>query len=328
LIASTAQRKRTQPERAGARALSLLSIPFNASVVMALADGQTPLVDLRRETGSPPPTTMRGHLRTLVAAGVVEKIRHEGFPGSVDYELTDSGHDLLAVATVLTDWLAAAPEGPTELGSNAARNAIRALVGGWSTGIVRALAAQPLTQTELDRVIAGLSYPSLERRLGAMRTVRLIEPLASCSRGTPYAVTDWLRRAVAPLVAGARWERLRLRGQAPAVTNRDVEAAFLLTLPLLRMPTEASGSCRLAVRTPDSAEVGVIALVRDGTAASCGTRLDARTDAWARGPSESWAAAVIDRSVAGLEIGGRTELATTVVEGLRVELFGTTALST
>jgi DNA-binding HxlR family transcriptional regulator len=322
LTSVTALRKEAHPGRAGGQALSLLSTPFNASVVMALADGPRPLIDLRRETGSPPQTTMRGHLRALVAEGVVRKTRQKEFPGTVDYQLTDSGRDLLAVARILTGWLAASPEGPTELGSNAAKNAVRALVEGWSTSIVGALAVRPLTLTELDGVIAGLSYPSLERRLGAMRTVRQIEPLATSSRGTPYTATDWLRKAIAPLVAGARWERRRLRERAAAIASRDVEAAFLLTLPLLRMPAEALGSCRLAVQAVDSSQAGVIALVRNGTAACRGTRLDARADAWAHGSGGSWLSAVIERDVAGLEIGGRTDLARAVVERLHGELFG------
>jgi DNA-binding HxlR family transcriptional regulator len=316
------QAKRAQPGRAGVHALSLLSIPFNAAALTALGQGPRPLIELRRETGSPPQTTMRGHLRALAAEGVVAKTREKDFPGRVDYELTESGQDLLLVAKVLANWLADSPDGPTELGGNAAKNAIRALAEGWGTNIIRALATRPLTLTELDTVISGLSYPSLERRLGAMRTLRQIEPMQASSRGTPYTVTDWLRKSIAPLTAAARWERRRMRERAPAITNRDVEAAFLMALPLLRMPADASGSCRLAVRTLNSDEAGVIALVRDGTAASCGTRLDAKTDAWALGPSGSWLSAIIECDVASLEIGGRADLAGALVEGLHGELFG------
>ena len=319
--------KRAHPDRAGVHALSLLSTPFNAAAVAALGQGPRPLIELRRETGSPPQTTMRGHLRLLAAEGVVTKSREKDFPGRVDYELTESGRDLLLVAQVLARWLADSPEGPIELGSNAAKNAIRALAEGWGTNIIRALATRPLTLTELDTVISGLSYPSLERRLGAMRTLRQIEPLQVSSRGTPYAVTDWLRKSIAPLTAAARWERRRMRERAPAITSRDVEAAFLLTLPLLRMPPEASGTCRLAVSTLNGDQAGVIALVRDGTAASCGTRLDAKTDAWALGPSGSWLSAVIECDVASLEIGGRSDLAATLVEGLHRELFGSFAVT-
>ena len=59
-----------------------------------------------------------------------------------------------------------APEGPLALGSSTAKSAIKALVEGWGTNMIRALAARPLSLTELNGLISGLSYPSLERRLG------------------------------------------------------------------------------------------------------------------------------------------------------------------
>ena len=55
--------------RAGTQALRLLSTPINVFVLQALAEGPHSLVDLRREAGSPPQTTMRGHLRTLAEQG-------------------------------------------------------------------------------------------------------------------------------------------------------------------------------------------------------------------------------------------------------------------
>ena len=310
--------------RAGAQALALLAVPFNTTLLTDLAEGPRSLADLRRNAGSPPQTTMRGHLRSLAAVGVVEKRRQSGFAGAVDYQLTPAGRELLVVAQALAAWLAASPEGPAALGSAAARSAIKALVEGWTTGMVRALASRPLSLTELDRVIASLSYPSLERRLSAMRIVGLVAAQPGEGRSTPYSVSDWLRRAISPLAAAARWERRRLRQRAPSITNRDVEAAFLLTLPLLRVPERISGSCRLAVRMEDNTRTrtaGAIALVKKGSVASTGTRLEEGADAWALGPSGAWLSAVIESKADGLELGGETELATELVRSLHSELF-------
>jgi DNA-binding HxlR family transcriptional regulator len=310
--------------RAGAQTLALLAVPLNVTLVRALADGPRSLVDLRREAGSPPQTTMRGHLHSLAKEGIVDKRRQGGFPGAVDYQLTESGQELLLVAEVLDTWLAASPEGPTPLGSDAAKSAVKALVEGWTTGMVRALASRPLSLTELDRVIASLSYPSLERRLSAMRGFGLVKPAPGEGRSTPYKASDWLRHAVAPLAAAARWERRRLRDRAPSITNRDVEAAFLLALPLLRMPEEVSGTCLLAVQMgsePRTGTAGAIVLVQEGLVASSGTRLDNSTDAWALGPGAAWLSAVMKRDVASLELGGETALATCLVEGMHAALF-------
>lgn len=306
--------------RAGAQTLSLFAIPINVSLVTDLAAGPLSLVDLRRGAGSPPQTTMRGHLRTLARAGVVEKHREGQFPRAVHYQLSAAGYELLAVTKVLAAWLTASPERPTALGSNAAKSTIKTLVEGWTTGMVRALSSRPLSLTELNRVIGSTSYPSLERRLSSMRLLGMVEAVPGSRRNTPYAVTDWLRGAIAPLVAAARWERRRMREAAPAITNRDIEAAFLLTLPLLRLSADVSGTCCLAVQMGDARAdgiVGVVARVQDGVIVSCVAGLDGSPDAWALGRAGGWCSAVIGGDAGALELGGEPGLAADLVEQLR-----------
>jgi DNA-binding HxlR family transcriptional regulator len=306
----------------------LFAVPFNATLVRDLAEGPRSLVDLRRQAGSPPQTTMRGHLRLLVAAGVVEKQRLGGFPGAVKYRLTVAGHELCVVEKILAAWLATAPQSPLGLGDLAAKSTIKALVEGWTTGMVRALASRPLSLTELDRVIASCSYPSLERRLSAMRTIGLVEAAPGTGRSTPYAASEWLRRAISPLAAAAHWERRWQSVQVPPITNRDVEAAFLLTLPLLRLPESVSGTCRLGVQMGSrgrTGTAGAIASIRGGSVVPTGTRLADSADAWALGPSAAWFSAVIERRVGGLDLGGETGLAAELVERFHGELFAPVA---
>lgn len=315
--------------RAGANALSLLATPLNVFVLQALAEGPKPLVGLRREVGSPPQTTMRGRLRTLTQTGVVTKHRQNDFPGSLDFELTSSGRELWAVAEVLASWLAAAPEGPVLLGSVAAKSAIKALIEAWTTSMLRALAAKPLSLTELDSLISGLTYPSLERRLGAMRLARQVEPIPGNGRGTPYAVTNWMRQAVAPLASAVRWERLHLHDEGSAFAHRDAEATFLLAVPLLRLPAEFSGVCRLAVEMGAGRRhrlVGVMVGVEKGRIVSCISRLEGHPDAWVVGTSAAWLGAVVELDTDRLEMGGDARLASELIEGLHGALFGTTVL--
>lgn len=314
--------------RVGTQALKLLATPINVHVLEALAARPRSLMDLRRETGSPPQATMRSYLRTLDETGVVRRQRREGFPGSLDIELTGSGRDLLSVTGALRVWLAAAPEGPLRPGSTAAKSAVKALVEGWSTTMMRALAAGPLSLTELDSLIAAVSYPSLERRLAAMRLAGQVEKTPGRGKGTPYAVTEWLRRAVAPLCAAARWERRHLGQLAAPIGYRDVEAALLLAVPMLRLPGDVSGSCRLAVqlRNRDGHGLaGVMVSVEEGRITQCIARLEGRPDAWATGPAQAWLAGMIERDFKGLELGGDCRLATELVEGLHGVLFGTAA---
>jgi DNA-binding HxlR family transcriptional regulator len=310
--------------RAGTQALSLLALPLNAALMQALAENAKPLADLRRELDSPPQTTLRAYLRVLTQTGVVEKRRCNDFPGNVEYQLADAGRELLVVADILAAWLGTFPQTPTSLGSGGARSAIKALVEGWSTNMVRALAARPLSLTELDSIIATVSYPSLERRLGAMRHDGLVRPLTPQGRGTPYAVSDWLRKAIAPLAAAARWEVRRLGGDSPLPTERDAEAAFLLALPLLRLPDELSGNCRLVVQV-DAGDrklhAGVVASIRHGRVEACNTTLDRPADGWAVGPVAAWFAAVLECDLTGLAIGGDPRLPSAVVEALSETLL-------
>jgi DNA-binding HxlR family transcriptional regulator len=311
--------------RAGTQALTLLAIPINVHVLQALAEKSRSLVELRRDTGSPPQTTMRGYLRSLDETGVVARRRRDNFPGGLDFELTGRGRDLLVVTEALRVWLAAAPEGPLRLGTSAAKSAVKALIEGWGTNMLRALAARPLSLTELDSLINNLSYPSLERRLAAMRLAGQVQKVPGRGRGTPYAVTGWLRRAVAPLAAAARWEHLHLREQAPAIAHRDVEAGFLLTAPLLRPPAGVAGSCRMAVELRNggrSGLAGVMVSAEEGRVTQCIARLEGNADAWATGSAQAWLNAVIEGNARSLELGGDCDLAAELIAGLHGELFG------
>jgi DNA-binding HxlR family transcriptional regulator len=311
--------------RAGTQVLKLLSTPLNAHVLQALAEGPRSLIDLRREAGSPPQTTMRGHLRTLAETNVVARRRQNEFPGSVDFELTPVGRELWGAARVLQGWLQAAPEGPLPLGSGDAKSTVKALVEGWDTTMVRALAARPLSLTELNGLINCLSYPSLERRLGAMRLAGQIERVPGPGRGTPYKVTEWLRRGVAPLGAAARWERLHAPEQTSPVKRLDAEAAFLLAIPLLRLPSQLSGICRLAVEVGGSNGdrlAGVRAEVRDGQVVSCVAKVQGHADAWANGSAPAWLQSVIDGNTRQLEMGGERQLVHDLINGLNQALFG------
>ena len=304
--------------RSGTRALALLATPLNATILKNLADGPKRLIDLRRACGSPAQTTLRAYLKELEGVEAIQKRRRNSFPGALEYEPTDAGTELLFVAATLERWLQGAPEGPLEFGSNGAKAAIKALIDGWSSTMLRALAARPLSLTELDRVITPLSYPALERRLSAMRLAGQIEACTGNGKGTPYAVTGWLRQGIAPLTAAARWERRRLPDETSPIRRVDTEAFFLLALPLLRLPSELSGCCRLGVEMSNGKErrlIGAMAQVDEGKVVSCTVRLQGNADAWITGSTSSWFHAIIDSDTDGLELGGDQRLARALLDG-------------
>jgi DNA-binding HxlR family transcriptional regulator len=315
--------------RAGSFALSLFSTPLNVHVLRALENEPRPLVDLRRAAGSPPQTTTRGHLRSLTEHGILSRRQQKEFPGAVEYELGPGGAELLQVARILEGWLAEAPEEPVTLGSTAAKSVLKSLVAGWDSMIIRALAARPLSLTELSKLIPGLNYPSLERRLGGLRMAGLVKAQTGEGRSTPYAATEWLRQAAGPIAAAARWEREQAPAGNGALGRLDVEAIFLLAVPLLSLSKAVSSSFRLGVEVRSSsgeaALAGVQAQLEQGAVSGCTTRLGGKVGASAAGPAPVWLRALSDGEMAGLELSGDCGLAKEIVDGLHTALCRATA---
>lgn len=307
----------------GERALSLLSVPLNVHILKALEDEERGLSELTQAVGLPPATTMRSYLRSLVEVGALARHREGGFPGGVSYTLAPAGEDLLKVGEILQRWLGEAPDGPISLGSTASKSTIKALIDGWCANIVRALAARPLPLTKLDRLIPQISYPTLERRLTAMRLVGLVEGRREASgRGTPYCVTPWMRRAVAALAAAAVWES---RYFADADVGRlDIEAGFLLAIPLLELPPGITGACRLAIEMesgPNPGYAGVTLELEESRIVYCATRLDREADAWIVGAPADWFRWMIGSESERIELGGDTWVGRGVLASLREVLM-------
>ena len=315
--------------RSGAETLLLLATPLDAAILRAVEQRPRQQAELRRETGLPAQTTLRAQLKRLVQIGALAKRRRDAFPGRLAYELTGAGHDLLVVARLLERWLATAPGGPlTPLDGPASKTAVKALTAAWSSGILRAIAARPLTLTELDRVIPALSYPSLERRLDALRVAGLIETASGGSRGTPYAPTAWLREATSPLAAACRWERRNMPDASPPLGRIEVETTFLLALPLLVVDNDLAGRCRLAVEAPNGskrAPAGVTVSLAGGRATCCSASSDGHPDAWICGPPAAWLAAGVEGDGDGLERGGDSRLAGELLGAVHNALAGRAA---
>ena len=262
---------------------------------------------------------MCGHLKVLTELGILERRRLSGFPGPVDYALRRPGVELCTVADVVQAWLDEAPSGRLQLGSAAAKSMLRALVDGWVTNIVRALCAKQLSLTELNSLIPSISYPSLERRVTAMRLAGQIQGQRGVGRSTPYVVSTWLRRAVAPLVTAMRWEQHYVKEQSAPPTRLDAEAILLLLGPLLRLDAGADGACRLVFEMGHGENQrlsGVTVVLRGGRPTSCLARLDVASNASASGSPGAWFDAILDGTAGRLELAGDSGFARNVVEAL------------
>ena len=272
--------------------------------------------------------TIRGSISALCDLEALEKSRTEDARNAVATALTPAGEEMLAVSQALEYWLRSCPKGPIAIDAGHVRVAVKALAEGWNSALMRALATEPLTLTELSCLIPDVSYPALERRISWMRATGQLIALPREPRGIPYAPSDWLRRAVAPLCAAGRCER-RHMGDVPPVTDVEVEAAFLLTLPLVRLSPAAEGRCLLASRTDSAAGeedgpglAGVAVEVRAGSITSMTIDIDDEPSNWAIGTSDLWLDAVLDAALENLRIGGRNpQLACDLVQGLHLSLL-------
>jgi DNA-binding HxlR family transcriptional regulator len=305
--------------RAGVRPLVILATTLNFLIIRALAKGPLRLAELRRATGLPAQTTLRGHLSSLGALGVVAKRPADEMPYAVENELTSAGRELLHVAESLEAWLNHAPEGPLSLETGSAKGVIKAFVDGWGSTILGTLARRPMSLTELDNVIPALSYPALERRLSSLRMAGLVEAApAAHGNGTPYAVTEWARQGVAPLAAAGKCEQAQMQPVAAPVTEVDVEAAFMLSVPLVGLPRETTGRCHLTVEGDPAKgrdRSGVEVIVEGGAVVGCATDLASAPGQYATGSPETWFTALLDARVELLEYAGG-DLPMQLVNGL------------
>jgi DNA-binding HxlR family transcriptional regulator len=307
--------------RAGGRVLSFFVPPLTLPVLRALDTGSLRLAELRQQVGLPAQTTLRGHLSSLVEVGAIAKCVRAQSRYATDYELTAVGRDLLEVADSLEAWLDLAPGGAIAVGGGTAKGAVRALIDGWGSRMMRVLGAGPLALTELDKQIPALNYPALERRLASMRMAGLVEANEAIGARTPYSVTDWGRKAIVPLAKAIRCERIHLRGATVAPTPVDIEAAFLLAMPLVVLPDEAGGWCQLQVeRNGGGNPAGVRIDVEAGRIVSCVARLNPEPRSWATGSAQLWFEAVSASDPSRLRLGGGDLLPESVVHGLHAAL--------
>lgn len=270
-------------------------------------------------------------LRQLLDGPVeLEEIRDvDGTPAALDLEfdadsaqITPAGREALFVSFVLDRWLHAAPKGPLEAGEPGANLAVAALICGWTSTAVHTLAAKPHSFRELNRALPGASRRVLREQLDALEATGMVEAHPGRGAGTRYTVTDWLRFSIAPLAAAARLERNQEGPELPPIDGLDVEAAFLLTLPLLRLPAEISGQARLVVDVERGHPTGVTVGVEGGRVVSCRAGADADTRTWASGPESAWLDAVIEADPSGLVFGGDEQLGAALLGGLYETLYG------
>jgi DNA-binding HxlR family transcriptional regulator len=241
------------------------------------------------------------------------------------YTMSPAGREGIFVGDIAERWLEHAPGGGLEIDGDRAQAALGALIDGWSAAIVHELAAAPASRGELEERLE-LPRRLLRGRLDRMRATGLLAtpPDSEDGEDAPFAPTGWLRAGLAPLLAAARLELRNSHEGAAPPTPLDVEAAFRLALPLLRLPADASGSCALAVELdPEVAEepVGVTARIRKGHVVAIGPGLDSKAGARAEGLAADWLDTVVEPGPKRVRTSGDRLLAGLIMVELHKALF-------
>jgi hypothetical protein len=227
------------------------------------------------------------------------------------------------VTGVLERWLGECPRGALALGPEA-EESLGALLDGWCARLVHAFAAGPLAPEQALEAVGGSEDVQTGEQLAEMEIAGLLSPCEGRDGEMRLAPTEWLRHAIAPLAAAARLELLLPPGETAPIAPLDVEAAFLLTVPLVELPEELYGSCRLTARVPGRPQelAGVVVLIEDGELASVSADLRMDSSNFASAAPSAWIDTLIDPSVAAVDFNGDPRFAFVLLHGLHEELFG------
>lgn len=238
-------------------------------------------------------------------------------------QLTGKGEEMLFVTGALERWLQRCPQGPLELGLAGAR-AVMPMVLSWSATLTHALAQGPLTSAELEHALSSVLEPEpVERQLEAMVGSGQAEALYGSGRAPVYALTDWGREAVSPIVAAVRFEQRYPEADVLDPDVFDVEAAFQMALPLIEVPPAVRGTVRAGVLVPGEEELiaGATVQLEGGRIAASSPLLDRVPETWATGTPLEWCETVTDPAAAKLDLGGDVPLAQGLIEALHERLW-------
>ena len=238
------------------------------------------------------------------------------------YRTSAKGAQIVYVAGILQRWLRNCPEGPLEIGAPGG-SALASLFCGWSATVIHALARGPLTLAELDRAVKPIPEREVvAEHVESMRMVGQAEVL-EVGGETRYALTEWMREGIAPIAAAA-WVEVHYPEEQMAPPDvLDVEAAFQLALPLLRLPPDLRGTCRLGVQIPGGPPLmaGATVEVDRGAVVTSSALLEESPETFATGSPLDWLDTLIDPTAGKITLGGERRLAGALIEGLHERLF-------
>lgn len=313
--------------QAGGRALLLLADPVSVSILRRLAPGPLESTELFERVDFASRSTYFERMRDLEELSLVRRRRLGDVPPVAECRLAAPGERLLPVADRLDAWLADAPQGSLKLGEAYTAATVKALAVAWGSTLLRWLAERPRSLGELERLVHVFGYRKLERILRDLVKAGLVQRVVLDGRSNSYEVTHWARQTAGLLAAAMRWERREIAKRSASVSSIEAEGVLLLALPLIKLPSEARGSCALLVDADAPMEEslgGAVVRLSGGNPLSwkeVGQRdlreIELEVDCWVRGPTLAWLGTHTRGPKALLSTGGKTDLAEKVLAALR-----------
>lgn len=303
-------------ERIGTLTLRMLGDPLNAQILEAMAGEPSDPLRAAELLDTVQEAAAADNGDDLEAA---EQEGEEPEPEDIHtkHAITAAGLQTLAVRKLLESWLARHPGGALPADGEAAQEAVETLAESWGSGLLHPLAERPRTAREL-RDAAGGRGERLEANLASMLRHGLLERAGG--EAELYAISDWLREASGAIFLAVHIERLQ-QTTPVRVKPPDADALFQLSLPLLRLPGEGPGACRLEVPMR-GAVAGATAHVAEGGAVSCEPLGEDDVEVRAAGSLDEWFSAVVDGGVERLRMEGDIRLPAAIAMAMHERLIG------
>ena len=195
--------------RAGALTLLYLSSPLERPVLRTVMAELTTGVKVQEIEEPDPEFMVMGVFEDSYLLEPADPDHPPGEPIGPDTMMrpTPAGREVPFVGAVLARWLRRCPEGPLELGPESRRH-MAALLGGWASMTIHALAGGPHSAAQACEAIQVLDREVIDARIDSMLDTGLLEEAPGAGPdGEPLVgPTEWLRRGIAPLAAAARME--------------------------------------------------------------------------------------------------------------------------
>jgi DNA-binding HxlR family transcriptional regulator len=300
--------------------LRLLSVGATGAILMALGEGPLRTKTLTEQVPGYAPRTIYRYANKLAELEVVEREEEPGVPSKVTHTLSDPcGTELYELVNRFADAsLTRLPDGRIDAHAWASLGLLADL---WEAGMVKELACEGRSPTELAQGEHGLSYHQVNRRAGLFKAGGLLTEWQGSGRRRCYGLTEKTRRKMGLVVGVARWRHHHVVDDGEeGISAAEMATALRTVLPLVQLPDHKGKCIRLSVRDEEDApgaegEEVWASVEPDGKIESCAGQPSDPT-AWGRGKVKAWVPLVMDGKTDGVLVGGEEKLATDCLEGI------------